>query len=138
MTTIDLLDALWNRGIHLFVDGGHLRYRAPAGALDAPLRRAAVEHRAELLAHLGAPPRSEWNAEAAAAELRQALAVIDRAMSATWLRPAHHNLLCVFRQQVSDYHARHDLQLFGFSAWIEAHVGRWRAEHECTNRRNTR
>jgi hypothetical protein len=138
MTTIDLLDALRSRGIQLFVDGGRLRYRGPPGALDAPLRRAAAEHRTELLAHLGAPPRSEWNAEAAAAELRQALAVINRSMSATWLRSVHYNLLRVIRQQVSDYHALHNPQLFGFPAWIEAHVGRWRAEHECRNRRSTK
>jgi hypothetical protein len=38
--------------------------------------------------------------------------------------------LGVFRQQVSDYHARHDPQLLGFPIWVTAHAGRWDAEHK--------
>ena len=86
MTTDALLDAFRSRGIELYVADGRLRYRGPVGALDAPLRCAAAEHRAELLAVLGAPP-SASDAGAADAELRLALTVIDRALSAACLRP---------------------------------------------------
>jgi hypothetical protein len=136
MTAHALLDALRARGIELYVADGRLRYRCPAGALDAPLRRAAAEHRAQILALLGSPPLgpSAWDEEAAKAELCQALAVIDRALLATWLRPAHCNLLSIFRIQGSGYHARHDPHLFGFLAWVEAHVGRWKAEHNSGGR----
>ena len=133
MTTIDLLRAFRDRGIQLSFVAGKLRYHGPPGALDADLRRSAIEHRADLLAQLGAPP-SAWDAVQADAELRQAIAAIDRAMSAIWLGHAHRNLLSVFRQQVSDYHARHDPQLFGFHVWVAAHNGRWEAECRARHR----
>ncbi len=63
-------------------------------------------------------------------ELSKALAVIDEALSATWLTQPQHHLLAVFRQQVSDYYAQRNPFLFGCDAWIEEHVNRWRAEHE--------
>jgi hypothetical protein len=71
-----------------------------------------------------------WDADAADAELRQAIAVMDTALSALWLSQPQRNLLAVFRQQVCDCHARHNPQLFGFPAWIKAHVRRWRADHQ--------
>jgi hypothetical protein len=124
MTADALVDAFRSRGIELYVADGRLRYRGPVGALDAPLRCAAAEHRAELLAALGAPP-SASAAGAADAEVRLALAVIDRALSAAWLRSAQRNVLRVFRRQVCDYHARHDPLLFGFAVWVEAQVAGW-------------
>jgi hypothetical protein len=132
MTAAALLAALRVRGVEVYVADGRLRYRAPAGVLDNDLRRAAADHRAELLALLGAPSSPAWDDAAAGAELRQALAVLDAALPTAWLSTAQRNLLGIFRRQVGDYHARRDPQLFGAPAWIEAHVGHWRAEHEGT------
>jgi hypothetical protein len=69
-----------------------------------------------------------WDAEAADAKLRQTLAVLDSALSTTWLSPSQRRVLAVFRQQVGDYHARHDPQLFGFPGWVRGYLERWRAE----------
>jgi len=53
MTAAALLAALWGRGVEVYVADGRLRYRGPVGALDDDLRRAAADHRAELLALIG-------------------------------------------------------------------------------------
>ena len=63
-------------------------------------------------------------------EMSKAIAVIDEALSATWLTQPQRNVLAVFREQVSDYHAQQNPLLFGSDAWIGQHVMRWRAEHE--------
>src|SRR5207253_6081793 len=56
LTPTSLLSACAGRGIVLFVDGGRLRFRAPAGAMTPELRAAVVAHKAALLAHLAAHP----------------------------------------------------------------------------------
>lgn len=233
MNAAAVLAAARERGVELSAAGGRLRYRGPAGALDAELRRAAVRHRDELLALLGGlpehdaeaagalladlrargftvtrarskvvvspgnqmteadrdairrhktallevidvlatvkelfPPGPEyddpryvaeswagteqirvaweamqarpWDDKEADAALRSALTVIGTAEAASWPSAAQRNVLAVFRQQVADYRARHDRQVFGASAWIQQHVGRWRAEHEDAIRRGRR
>jgi hypothetical protein len=55
MTAADLLDACHARGVGLFIEGGRLRYRAPAGALDADLLAALKARRDELLEALHRP-----------------------------------------------------------------------------------
>jgi TubC N-terminal docking domain len=52
MTTKLLLAELEKRGAKLFVDGELLRWKAPKGAIDAEIRAAVAEHKAELLALL--------------------------------------------------------------------------------------
>lgn len=64
-----MLLALVDAGVLLWVEDGRLRYRAPVGALDDPLRTAAANHRAGLIALVerGAVlPRSrlQWDEEA--------------------------------------------------------------------------
>jgi hypothetical protein len=62
-------------------------------------------------------------------ELRQANAVIDAALAASWPSTGQRNLLAVFRQQVCKYHAQRNPLLFGSDAWIQRHVNRWLAAH---------
>jgi hypothetical protein len=126
MTAADILATFRQRGIELSVANGKLRYRAPNGALDDDLRRVAADHRAALLALVSAPSVPAWDADVAHTELWKAFAVLDAALSATWLSEAQQNLLAVFRRQVADYHDSHNRQLFGFAPWVEAHVRRWR------------
>ena len=52
MTLDQLLTDLAQNQINLFVDGGQLRYRAPAGALRADLREGISEHRIAIIEHL--------------------------------------------------------------------------------------
>jgi hypothetical protein len=63
LTAPEVLAALRGRGVELSVAGDKLRYRAPLGSLDDDLRRAAREHRGELLLLLA------WDETAVAAEL---------------------------------------------------------------------
>jgi hypothetical protein len=172
MTAAALLATLWGRGVEVYVADGRLRYRGPAGALNDDLRRAAADHRAELLALVGGrdapggprrsrlirravgpspvaaadavsegvtfsdiPTSPDWPAAAADVALRQALAIIDAALSAPWLTAAQRNVVGVFRRQVQTYHVEHDPQLFGVAGWIEAHVNRWRAPNPVHGRR---
>jgi hypothetical protein len=230
MNAAAILAAARERGVELTVADGRLRYRGPAGALDADLRRAAARHREELLALLAGSPehdaedagalladlqargftvtrarskvlvspggllteadrnvigrhktallevidvlatvkelfppgpeyddprrvaemwsateriRAEWEAlqarpsdeHEADAELRAALAVIDTAEAAAWPSAAQRTVLAVFRQQVADYRALQDPQLFGASAWVQRYVVRWRVEHEAAIRK---
>src|SRR5690349_1162465 len=99
MTAAALLTALRGRRVEVYVADSRLRYRGPSGALDDDLRRAAAEHQSELLALL------TWDAAAADAELRQALAVIDAALAETWLSAAQRNVVGAFKVQVETYHA---------------------------------
>jgi hypothetical protein len=126
MTTEELLAALRERGVELSVVQGKLRYRAPAGALDADLRRSAAERRAELEALLSRPAANGWDTAAADCELRKSFAFIDATLAGLWPTQAQRNLLAVFRQQVDDYHTRNNPLLFGAADWIRAHVERWR------------
>jgi hypothetical protein len=130
MTAADVVAALRERGVELFGSEGRLRYRGPVGALSDDLRRAAAEYRAELLALVGAPMSPPWDVAAADAELRQTLATIGAALAANWLSSAQRNLLTVFRQQGSDYFARHNPNLFGFGVWVETQLKRWQSEHD--------
>jgi hypothetical protein len=52
MTTAHLLAELRRRGVVLFLEGGTVRYRAPAGALDQDLKQALAERKAEVVAVL--------------------------------------------------------------------------------------
>ena len=52
MSTEELLSELRRRGIRVWAEDGRLRYEAPAGALDEPLRAAVKERRADLLERL--------------------------------------------------------------------------------------
>ena len=54
--------------------------------------------------------------------MSKAIAVIDEALSATWLTQPQRNVLAIFREQVSDYHAQRNPLLFGSDAWIGQHV----------------
>ena len=93
----------------------------PAGVIDDALRRDAAEHRGELLALLSGD---------ADKELCHAVAVIDGALSLPWLSQEQRGVLAAMQAVVEMYDARRDPLLFGSSAWIEAHVERWRAAHE--------
>jgi hypothetical protein len=59
VTAIRIMTALRLLGIELGVDGGRLRYRAPAGGLTAEVRETLTAHKAELLVLLrrGSPAR---------------------------------------------------------------------------------
>jgi len=124
MTAGDLIYQLGCRGVTLFVGGGRLRFRAPAGAYTAALRAAVAERRAELLALLA------WDEAAVARELQAALRAIDATEAATWPTPAQRNVLSVMRSQVQAYHARRDTLLSGAAGWVQAHVARWLAGNE--------
>ena len=52
MTIIEMLSALRSQGIHLWVEGEKLKYRAPHGALTAELKTQLAERKTELLAIL--------------------------------------------------------------------------------------
>ena len=53
MTAAEVLAETRRRGILLSARGDRLRYDAPVGVMQAELRAALVEHKAELLALLG-------------------------------------------------------------------------------------
>jgi len=55
MSRDDLLHACARHGIKLFLEGGALRVRAPAGAVTPEIRAALTEHKAALLEHLAGP-----------------------------------------------------------------------------------
>jgi hypothetical protein len=129
VTASDVLATLRDRGVEVFIADGKLRYRGPVGALDDDMRRVIAERRPELLAILS------WDLEAANAELRQALDVIDAALSATWLTPSQRNVVGVFKLQVENYYFSHDPQLFGAAGWIKQHVEYWRAVQQTDLRR---
>ena len=52
MIAADLVQELRRRRVSVSVDEGRLKVRAPKGAVDEPLRRALVERKLELCAHL--------------------------------------------------------------------------------------
>lgn len=52
MTITEMLSALRSQGIHLWVEGEKLKYRAPHGALTAELRSQLIARKAELLTYL--------------------------------------------------------------------------------------
>ena len=81
-----------------------------------------AERRAELIRLL--------TGDTADGELRQAIKVIDTTGSATWLSPGQRGVLAAMKAVVQMYYRDHDPQLFGAVNWIEAHVERWRAEHD--------
>lgn len=54
MNAIQLISALKEQGIVLFVDGNELRFRAPKGALTADLKTQIAKHREEIVRHLQA------------------------------------------------------------------------------------
>ena len=54
MTAAELLVRARELGIRLWVEGGRLRYDAPAGAISDDLRRQLGQHRDEIIATLGA------------------------------------------------------------------------------------
>ncbi len=56
MTAAEVLAETRRRGILLSVRGDRLRYDAPVGVMQAELRAALVEHKAELLTLLGSDP----------------------------------------------------------------------------------
>ena len=56
MTTDDLLTELDCRGVELFLDGDHLRFRAPSGALSPDLRAAIAERRPAIIEALRPTP----------------------------------------------------------------------------------
>ena len=58
MTAPEVLAEARRRGILLSARGDRLRYDAPVGVMQAELRAALVEHKAELLALLGSWPAS--------------------------------------------------------------------------------
>ena len=97
---------------------------APAGIIDDDLRRAAAEHRGELLALL------TWDAVAADRERNKVLSIIDGTLSLPWLSPAQRGVLAAMNAVVEMYHASRDPLLFGTPAWIETHISRWRSAHE--------
>ena len=71
MTAAKLLVELVSREICLWGEGDRLRYRAPVGALDDPLRHAAAARRGPLRALVKAgavlpADRSAWDEEAVA------------------------------------------------------------------------
>ncbi len=62
----EVMLALVDAGVHLWVADGRLWYRSPKGALDDRLRGAAAEHRAPLVALVGngavlPPRRLDWD-----------------------------------------------------------------------------
>ena len=124
MTAAQLLDSLRHRGVTLFVEGNRLRYRALPGVYTQELRQAVAEQRAELLTLL------TGSSGVADRELRQVLQVLDTAASASRLSPGQRGVLAAMRAVVERYHRDRDVLLFGAVNWIEAHVGRWRAEHD--------
>jgi hypothetical protein len=54
MTAADLLDRCRSLGVELSTDGERLTFRAPAGAVDAPLRAGLSAHKADLIALVAA------------------------------------------------------------------------------------
>jgi amino acid adenylation domain-containing protein/thioester reductase-like protein len=58
MTIDDLLTALRQQQVQLWVEGGQLRYRAPQGALTESLRDALSRQKHEIMARLQQPQRS--------------------------------------------------------------------------------
>ncbi|MCE7987529.1 MAG: amino acid adenylation domain-containing protein [Caldilinea sp. CFX5] len=52
MSAVELLTEANKCGIRLWLEGEHLRYSAPKGALSAPLRKQLTEQKAELIALL--------------------------------------------------------------------------------------
>ena len=59
MTVDQLLATLEGRRISLFLDVGELKYRAPAGALTAELRKSISRQRHEIIARLRARQNGE-------------------------------------------------------------------------------
>lgn len=55
MTAQELLIQLVNLHVKLWLDGDHLRYSAPPGALTPELRAALLEHKTEIMTHLQSP-----------------------------------------------------------------------------------
>jgi hypothetical protein len=49
MTATDCIERLTAKGVRLWLDGDHLRYSAPRGALTRQLREAVAANRAEIL-----------------------------------------------------------------------------------------
>ena len=54
MTVAAFIEALDERGIELWFEGARLRFRAPQGAVSAPLRAELAARREEIVAHLRA------------------------------------------------------------------------------------
>lgn len=52
MTTAELLAELELKGVTLFLDGDHLRYRAPAGVMEPELRSAITDQRSAIIESL--------------------------------------------------------------------------------------
>ena len=52
MRVTELLAYLRGQGVELWVNGDHLRYRAPKGLLTPALRREMAEHKLEIMALL--------------------------------------------------------------------------------------
>ncbi len=71
-----------------------------------------------------------WDADAAAAELHRALAVLATAQKEGWPSPAQRNVLAVMKTQVETYHSEENALLFGADLWIAGHVNRWHGLHE--------
>ena len=61
MSVDQLLTALANRQITLTLEGGRLKYRAPAGALTPDLREAISRHRQTIIARFTAPKNGKTN-----------------------------------------------------------------------------
>jgi hypothetical protein len=54
-----LIKSLNALGVHLYLDGEQLRYRAPAGAMTEELKQSIQDHRAALTARLRAEIRAK-------------------------------------------------------------------------------
>jgi len=52
MKAIELLTSLRQSGVKVWIDGDHLRYRAPEGVLTASTRSQLAEHKREIMALL--------------------------------------------------------------------------------------
>ena len=61
-----LLNEIKERGISLWLDAGALKYRAPAGAMDAGILSRLKKHKAGILAYLSTDKKTCENCRACA------------------------------------------------------------------------
>jgi hypothetical protein len=123
MTLPDLLSACRLAGVELFLEGGAVRYRAPAGVLTAELRQALKARKAELSAALAAPPG--WDAARAAAVPAECDRIIDAGLPG--LTPAQRNVAEVYRGLVRRYADGRDALLWAMPDFLRGELARWRA-----------